>query len=132
MLVADADGERNRHDAARDRGPEGIQELLVVGEENDHLVAALSALRLQVMQDPERARMHLAEAHPALRIFALDVRHGAIDAAIALEDVRKRRVLHRILYRHQKIGARPQIDLRLELDGIVVQQPSAESAAPCD
>ena len=88
MLVADADGERYRHDAAGDRGPEGVQELLVVGEENDQLVAALSASCLQVMQDSERARIHLAEAHAALGVFAFDVRDDAVDVAIALEHVR--------------------------------------------
>ena len=85
MLVADADGERHGHDAARDRGPERIEELLVVREEDDELVAAPRAHRLQVVQDSERARVHLAVAHAALGAFALDVGDGAVDAAIALE-----------------------------------------------
>ena len=62
MLVADADGERHRDDAAAHRRPEAVEELLVVAEEDDHLVAALRAHRLQVMQDPERARIDLAVA----------------------------------------------------------------------
>src|ERR1700735_1962969 len=80
----------------RDGGTEGVQELLVVGEEDDQFIAALSALRLQVMEDSERARMHFAEAYAALRIFALDIRYGAIDVAVAVENVRKRRVFHRM------------------------------------
>jgi hypothetical protein len=58
VLIADADGERHRHDPAAHRGPESIEELLVVVEEDDHLVAALRAHGLQVVQDAERPRMY--------------------------------------------------------------------------
>jgi len=44
----------NRDDAAADRGPEPVEELLVAAQENDHLVAALRAHGLQVVQDAER------------------------------------------------------------------------------
>ncbi len=42
VLVADAERHRHRHDAAEQRGPERVDELLVVGEEQDQLVAAAS------------------------------------------------------------------------------------------
>ena len=67
MLVADPDGERHGDDAAGERRPESVQELLVVVEKDDELVAALRAERLQVMQDPERAGVDLSESLPAAR-----------------------------------------------------------------
>ena len=87
VLVADADGERHGHDAAGDRGPERIEELLVVDQKDDELVAALRAERLQVVQDPERAGMDLAVAHAALGALAFDVGDDAVDVAVALEQL---------------------------------------------
>ena len=46
MFIADADRERHGHDAASDGGPETVQELLVVVEENDQLVAIARPQRL--------------------------------------------------------------------------------------
>ena len=86
------------------------------------------ALGLQVMQDSERAGMDLAEAHAPLGALALDVSDDAIDVAIALEHV-PASLCSSYLYIHQKMGARAQIDLRLELDRVLVRRASGESAA---
>ncbi len=45
--------EGHGHDAAAYGGPEAVEELFVVAQENDHLVAALRAHALQVVQDAE-------------------------------------------------------------------------------
>ncbi len=77
------------------RGPEAVEKLLVVAEEDDHLVAALRTHRLQVVQNPERARINLAVEHAALGILAFDVGDGAIDAAVVFENLQQGRVRHR-------------------------------------
>ncbi len=87
MLVADADRERHRHDAAADRGPKAVEKLLVVAQEDDDPVAARGAHRLQVVKYAERARKDLAVGDAPLRILAVDVANRAIDAAIVLEDI---------------------------------------------
>src|ERR1700736_5356324 len=92
MLVADADGQRHRRDAAADRGPEAVEELLVAAQENDHLVAALRAHGLQVVQDAERPRVHVAVGHAPFGILAVDIGDGALDAAVVLEDLEQRGV----------------------------------------
>jgi len=43
VLVGDADRERHRHDAAAERGPKAVDELLVVVEKDDELVAVVRA-----------------------------------------------------------------------------------------
>ena len=67
------------------RRPEAVEELLVVAQEDDQLVAALRAHGLQVVQDAERARVDLAVAHAPLGVLPLDVGDGAVDPAIALQ-----------------------------------------------
>ena len=69
VLVADAERHRHRHDAAEHAGPEGVEELLVVGEIDDELVAGLRAELLQVEQDAERALVQLAVAHDAFAVL---------------------------------------------------------------
>src|SRR5262249_5486896 len=61
VLVADAERHRHGNDAAEHRTPEGVDELLVVAEEQDQLVAALRAELLQVIQNAEGALIELAE-----------------------------------------------------------------------
>ncbi len=45
VFIADAERKRHRHDAAADRRPEHVDELLVVVQEQDQLVAAPGAER---------------------------------------------------------------------------------------
>ncbi len=59
VLVADAQCDRDRHYAADDRRPESVDELLVVTQEQNELVAALGANPLQVIQDAEGALVQL-------------------------------------------------------------------------
>ena len=73
VLVADAERHRHRHDAAEDRRPERVDELLVVGEEQDQLVAAARADALQVIEDAERALVQLAEGDLARVVLAFEV-----------------------------------------------------------
>ena len=94
MLVADAYGKRHRDDAAADGRPEAVEELLVVAQENDHFVAALRAHGLQVVQDAEGTRVHISVRHAPLGVLSLDVGDGAIDAAVALENVEQGGVVH--------------------------------------
>src|SRR5579863_5437087 len=63
VLVTEARGYRHRDDAAEHCRPEGVDELLVAGQEQDQLVARPGAEALQVMQDAERALVQLPEAH---------------------------------------------------------------------
>ena len=65
VLVADAERHRHRHDAAEDRRPEDIDELLVVAEEQDQLVAAAGTEPLQVIEDAERALVELGKRDAA-------------------------------------------------------------------
>ncbi len=53
MLVADADGHRNRNDAAEYRGPESDDKTLVRFTEDDQLVACLHAPCLQRAEQRE-------------------------------------------------------------------------------
>ncbi len=64
MLVADADGDRHRHDAAQHRGPECDDETLVRLAEDDELVAGLHAPRLQRPQQCRGAIPQLGKAEP--------------------------------------------------------------------
>ena len=95
VLVADSHGERHGHDAAGERRPESVQELLVVVEEDDDLVAALRAERLQVVQNSERTGVHVAVTHAPLGVLALDIGDDAVDIAIHLEQLHQSFVRHR-------------------------------------
>ena len=70
VLVADAERHRHGHDAAEHAGPERVEELLVVGEVDDELVAGLRAELLQVEQDAERALVQLAVARRTRSLFS--------------------------------------------------------------
>ena len=82
VLVADPQRHRHRHDPAEDRGPEDIDELLVVGEEQDQLVAAPRPQALQVVEDAERPLVQFREGDVVRIMLALHVgdaaRHGAV------------------------------------------------------
>ena len=54
MLVANTGRDWNGNDSAQNSGPESVDELLVVGKEQNQLVSALCAEPLQRMQDAER------------------------------------------------------------------------------
>jgi len=82
VLVADAERHGHRHDAAQHAGPECIEELLVVGEIDDELVAGPGAELLQVVKDAECALVQLAVAHHAFAGFGLEVTDGAFHRAI--------------------------------------------------
>jgi hypothetical protein len=84
VLVADAERDGDRHDAAEHGGPEGVDELLVAAEEEDQLVAAARAETLQMVQDAERARMQLFEADITRVVLALEVGDLPGMAAIGL------------------------------------------------
>ena len=77
------------------RRPEAVQELLVVAEKDDDLVAALRTDRLQVVQDPERAGMYVRETDAPLGVLTLHVGDDAIDPAIRLQDIHQSLVPHR-------------------------------------
>jgi hypothetical protein len=91
VFVADADGQRHGHDAAAHCGPKAVEELLVVVEEDDELVAALCAERLQVMQYPHRPGIQFAITHPTLCMLALDISDRSIDLAVVLEHLHQSR-----------------------------------------
>ena len=59
VLVADAERDRHWNDAAEQRGPERVDELLVAAQEEDQFVAAARTETLQVMEDAERALVQL-------------------------------------------------------------------------
>ena len=91
MPTASGTGTMPPHTAAQKR----VEELLVVAEEDDQLVAALRAHGLQVVQDPDGARIYLAVGHAPLGTLSLDVGHGAIDVAVVLENLEQSRLRHR-------------------------------------
>ena len=62
VFVADADGHRHRHDAAQHGAPEGVDELLVVVQQQDQVVAGLRAQLLQVEQHAQRPLVQLARS----------------------------------------------------------------------
>ena len=97
VLIADADGERHRNDPAAQRGPEAIEKLLVVVKVDDHLLAALRAHGLQVVQNAQRPRMGVAVAHATFGVLAVDERDRALDVAIAFQDLYKSRWHHRVV-----------------------------------
>src|SRR5664279_4209427 len=89
MFVADA--RRNRHgdDAAQYRSPEGINEGLVAGEEQDEFVAATRAQALQVMQNPQGALIELSERYAPLLVVTFQIRDAARGFAICLNELNK-------------------------------------------
>jgi vacuolar-type H+-ATPase subunit H len=91
MLIADAECHRYRHDATEDRRPEHVDELLVVAEEQDQLVAAARADALQVIEDAERALVQLGKGHLARIILAFEVSERARESAVVLDDFREGR-----------------------------------------
>ena len=53
VLVSDAGRDRNRNYSAQNGGPKSVNEVLVVGKEENQLVAGLCAELLKRMQDAE-------------------------------------------------------------------------------
>ena len=101
VLVADAERDRHRHDAAEDRRPEHVDELLVVVQEQDQLVAAARADALQVPEDAERALVKLAAGDRTRLVLALQVADTARRAAVVLEGLGERRG-----FGHQRASSR--------------------------
>src|SRR5262249_31352123 len=93
MLVADADGDRHRHDAPQQRCPERIDELLVVADEQNEAIAAPRPDALQVMQDPQRALVQLGKGNAARIVLALQISDAARGIAVALDELRESRSL---------------------------------------
>ena len=73
VLVADAERHRHGHDAAEHSRPERVEELLVVGEIDDQLVARLRAELLQVEQDAERALVELRVTDHAFAVLGFEI-----------------------------------------------------------
>ncbi len=121
VLVADAERHRHRNDAAEDRRPEGVDELLVAAQEQDQLVAAARAEALQVIQDPERALVELAEGDVAAVVLAIEIGERARQGAIALDELGEGGGFRSsaALQPHVQRMTGTQIDLRLELEGLV-------------
>jgi len=59
VLVADANGERDRDNTACDRRPETVDECLIVVQENNQVIATRQAEALQSPEDAERALVQL-------------------------------------------------------------------------
>ncbi len=72
MLIADADRDRHRHDAAQDGRPERDDETLIRFAENNQLVAGLHAASLQRAEQRECAVPQLGETDDALIVFTVD------------------------------------------------------------
>ena len=102
VLIADAERHRHGDDAAEHRGPERIDELLVVAEEEDQLVAAARTEALQVMQDAERARVQLVIAHVAGVVLALQVGDLAGRPRLASMQLGQSRAFDGRVVRHQR------------------------------
>ena len=90
VFVADAERHGHGHDAAEHSRPEGIQELLVVGEIDDELVAGSGAELLQVEQDAERAVVQLAVTHDPFAGLGLEITDGSFDAAVVGDQLGER------------------------------------------
>ena len=85
MLVADADRERHGDDAARQRGPEPVDERLVAVEEDDQPVAPPGAELLQAAQDAERTPPQFPVGDLALGPVSLDVGDAPVRAGVELQ-----------------------------------------------
>src|SRR5690349_5600916 len=90
MLVADTGSHGNRSDAAEDRGPEGVDELLIVGEQQDQLVAPARADPLQVIQDAQSALVELAERYLARVVLAFEIGDAARHGTVAFDQLDER------------------------------------------
>ena len=91
VLVADAQRHGHGHDAAENRRPEHVDELLVIAQEQDEFVAAPRADALQVVQDPERPLVELAERHLACVVLGFVIGDAAPKGAVAFDDFGERR-----------------------------------------
>jgi hypothetical protein len=91
VLVADADGDRNRHDAAEHGGPEGIDELFVAAQEEDELVAGARAELLEMREDAERPTVQVGEADGVRIVLAGVVRDGPVHLPVLLHQFVQRR-----------------------------------------
>ena len=88
MFVADANGDRNGHDAPENGGPEGIDECFILSKEQDQLVTGSGAELLQMTEDAKRARMQLGKTDAPFSLLALDVGDGSIQPAHGFEHFR--------------------------------------------
>ena len=93
VLVADAEGDRHRHDAAEEAGPERVDELLVAADVQDQLVAGLRAEALQMVQDAERPAAQVRQLQRFLGVLAFEVADGGRAAAAVVEHLRECLVL---------------------------------------
>ena len=94
MLIADARRHRYRNDAAQYRSPEGIDERLVAGEQEDQLVARPRPELLQVVEDAERTLVQCPEGNRAGVALALEVSDAARGAAVGLHQRGQRCRIH--------------------------------------
>ena len=99
MLVADADGHRHRHDAAQHCGPEGIDKLLIAVQQQNDLVARLSAQLLQMMQQTQCAVVELRKAELARIVLAVVKGDAARRIAIERHQLGQGTGLHGVLRR---------------------------------
>ena len=104
VLVADAERQRHRDDAAQQRRPERVDELLVASQEEDQLVAAAGTETLQVIEDAERASVQLLKAHITSVVLALEVSDPAGIVAVGREQLGQSRNVRRGVrqVRHQR------------------------------
>ncbi len=91
MFVADTQRDRYGDDPAEHGRPESVDELFVVTQEQDQLVAAAGADALQVMQDPERALVELREGDAARVVLSFEIGDAAGEIAVAFEQLGQRR-----------------------------------------
>src|SRR5579885_385513 len=87
VLVADAERDGHRDDAAEHGSPERVYELLVAREEEDQLVAAARTEALQVMENAERTLVELLETGIARVVLALEISDPARVAAVDLDEL---------------------------------------------
>ncbi len=86
MLVTDANRDRHRHDAAKDRRPERYDETLIRLAENNQLVTSPHAPRLERTEQRQRALPEFAESHPRLVFLAVDKQ----DVTVAILHLREK------------------------------------------
>src|SRR5680860_1538941 len=92
VLVADAGGDRHRHDPAQLTGPENLDETLIIVQQNDQLIAALQAVTLQPVKLSARACKQIAVTDPRLGVARLNVADAAVALAIGVKRVVERPV----------------------------------------
>jgi hypothetical protein len=81
VLVADAERDGDRDDAAQHAGPEAVEKLLVVREVDDDLVAGPGAEFLQMEEDAEGALVELRVRDGSFARLAFEVADRSLDAA---------------------------------------------------